>query len=161
MWFFRLRRMFRVAGRDALILFFAIRDPRTPRGLKVASAAALAWILSPIDPLPDIPLIGWVDDLLVLSVGLPLLLRRLPDAVREQAEGRADRFIAAWWPARKPVASGEPEEAPATVAQGLSGAAKAPRAKRARTSGAPAKSPAKSPAKAPAKAPAKTPRRPV
>ena len=105
MWFFRLRKMFRVAGRDALVLFFAIRDPRTPRALKLAAGAALAWILSPIDPLPDLPLIGWVDDMLVLSVALPMLIRRLPEAVRLEANLRADRFTAVWWPARPTGAS--------------------------------------------------------
>ncbi len=105
MWLFRLRKMFRVAGRDALVLFFAIRDPRTPRALKLAAGAALAWILSPIDPLPDLPLIGWVDDMLVLSVALPLLIRRLPEAVRLEANLRADRFTAVWWPARATGAS--------------------------------------------------------
>ena len=105
MWLFRLRKMFRVAGRDALVLFFAIRDPRTPRTLKLAAGAALAWILSPIDPLPDLPLIGWVDDMLVLSVALPLLIRRLPEAVRLEANLRADRFTAVWWPARPTGAS--------------------------------------------------------
>ena len=105
MWLFRLRKMFRVAGRDALVLFFAIRDPRTPRALKLAAGAALAWILSPIDPLPDLPLIGWVDDMLVLSVALPMLIRRLPEAVRLEANLRADRFTAVWWPARPTGAS--------------------------------------------------------
>jgi len=101
MWLFRLRRTFRVAGRDALILFFAIRDPRTPRTLKLAAAVAIAWVVSPIDPIPDLPVIGWVDDLLVLSVGIPLLLGRLPDPVRLQAQMQADRFSAAGWPRRK------------------------------------------------------------
>ena len=100
MWLFRLRRMFRVAGRDALILFLAIRDPRTPRHQKVAATAALAWIVSPLDPLPDLPLIGWVDDMLILTVALPLLMRRLPAPVREQAIAGADRFIAIWWPGK-------------------------------------------------------------
>ncbi len=101
MWLLRLRRMFRVAGRDALILFFAIRDPRTPRHLKVAATAALTWIISPLDPLPDLPLIGWVDDMLILTVALPLLMRRLPAPVREQAIAGADRFIAVWWPGKR------------------------------------------------------------
>lgn len=92
----RLRRMFRAAGRDALIVFFAIRDPRTPRRLKLAAVAALAWIFSPVDPLPDLPLIGWVDDLLVFSVALPLILRKLPAPVLMSAVARADQVIALW-----------------------------------------------------------------
>ena len=89
MWLLKLRRLARKAGREALILFFAVRHPDTPLPLKAAATAALVYVLSPVDLLPDIPLIGMVDDLLVLSLGLPMLVRRLPPAVR------ADRVMAA------------------------------------------------------------------
>ena len=177
MWLFRLRKMFRVAGRDALVLFFAIRDPRTPRALKLAAGAALAWILSPIDPLPDLPLIGWVDDMLVLSVALPLLIRRLPEAVRLEANLRADRFTAIWWPARATGASvdGKPAEVldpePGRVVRAKRAATSS--AKRAATAAvvagsvaaaaakAAAKAAARSPAKAAARSPAKAESKPA
>ena len=132
MWLFRLRRTFRLAGRDALILFFAIRDPRTPRALKLAAAVAIAWVVSPIDPIPDLPVIGWVDDLLVVSIGIPLLLGRLPDPVRQQAQMQADRFISTWWPGRKPeAASPQPDVTDATPIKVAKAARKAhPRAQR-------------------------------
>ena len=95
MWMLRLRKMARAAGREALILFFALRDPATPLSLKVAAGAALAYLVSPVDLLPDVPLIGWVDDALILSLGLPYLVRRLPDPVRRRAEVGADRVMAA------------------------------------------------------------------
>jgi len=154
MWLFRLRKIFRVAGRDALVLFFAIRDPRTPRAQKLAAGAALAWLLSPIDPLPDLPLIGWVDDMLILSVGLPMLLRRLPAPVRHDANARADRFIAVWWPARATGASvgGKPAEVldpePGPVVRGKAAASPA----KARTARAGAHSRATRSAAAPAAA---------
>lgn len=95
MWLLKLRRLARKAGREALILFFAVRHPDTPLPLKAAATAALVYVLSPVDLLPDIPLIGMVDDLLVLSLGLPMLVRRLPPAVLADSGVRADRVMAA------------------------------------------------------------------
>ncbi len=130
----RLRRMFRAAGRDALIVFFAIRDPRTPRRLKLAAVAALAWIFSPVDPLPDLPLIGWVDDLLVFSVALPLIMRKLPASVLMSAVARADQVIALWGLVPGSGAFGE-QDPVRGAAQARRGEARGatPRAARART----------------------------
>ena len=94
MWLLRLRKLVKTAGREALILFLAARHPDTPLPLKLAAAAALAYLVSPVDLLPDLPLIGWVDDLVLVSVGMPYLIRRLPPAVREQAGVQADRVLA-------------------------------------------------------------------
>ena len=46
MWLLKIRRLVRHAGREALILFFAMRHPGTPMALKLASAAALAYVIS-------------------------------------------------------------------------------------------------------------------
>jgi len=94
MWLLRLRKLAKTAGREALILFLAARHPDTPLPLKLAAAAALAYLVSPVDLLPDLPLIGWVDDLVLVSVGMPYLIRRLPSSVREQAGEQADRVLA-------------------------------------------------------------------
>ncbi len=93
MWILKLRKLVKAAGRDALILFFAVRDPATPRALKLACVAALAYLISPVDLLPDLPMIGWVDDALVFSLGIPYLVKKLPAAVRARCSDRADRVI--------------------------------------------------------------------
>ena len=95
MWLLKLRRLARKAGREALILFFAVRHPDTPLPMKIAAGAALAYLLSPVDLIPDVPVVGFVDDLLVLSLGLPMLVRRLPPSVVAQAGARADKVLAA------------------------------------------------------------------
>lgn len=95
MWFLKMRRLARKAGREALILFFAVRHPDTPLPLKIAAGAALAYLLSPVDLIPDVPLVGFVDDLLVLSLGLPMLVGRLPPGVVAEAGARADKVLAA------------------------------------------------------------------
>lgn len=95
MWFLKMRRLARKAGREALILFFAVRHPDTPLPLKIAAGAALAYLLSPVDLIPDVPLVGFVDDLLVLSLGLPMLVGRLPPGVVAEAGARADKVLSA------------------------------------------------------------------
>jgi uncharacterized membrane protein YkvA (DUF1232 family) len=115
MWLLRIRRLAREIGREALVLVFAIRDPATPVALKAASVAMLAYLFSPIDLVPDVPIVGWVDDLLLISVGMPYLIRRLPPAVYLRASAKADRLLASLGiePASKPVApvSGTPRAA--------------------------------------------------
>ncbi len=93
MWLLKLRRLFKSAGLEALILALAVRDRETPVAMKLAAAAALAYLISPIDLIPDLPLIGWVDDALLLGIGLPYLLRRLPPAVVARATERAERLL--------------------------------------------------------------------
>lgn len=93
MWILKLKRLAKKAGREALILWFAVRDPRTPLPLKLAAGAALGYFVSPVDLLPDVLLVGWIDDLLLLSLGVPFLLRSLPREVFDDAAARADQVL--------------------------------------------------------------------
>ena len=117
-WAWRLRRMARVLGRDGVVLYFALRDPRTPRSTRAAIVAAFAYVLSPIDLVPDVPLVGWADDAAVLGLLLPWLVRRLPTPVREAAQSQAEALLARWW--------GKPAAARAVRARG-SARVRAPR----------------------------------
>ncbi|RVU49594.1 YkvA family protein [Rubrivivax rivuli] len=68
---------------DALQLWRALRHPLQPRWLKPAAALLVLYLLSPIDLLPDfIPLLGVVDDLVLIPLAVRYMLRRLPAAVR-------------------------------------------------------------------------------
>jgi uncharacterized membrane protein YkvA (DUF1232 family) len=77
--------------RHTLVAYFAARDPRTPwlaRGLALLVAA---YALSPIDLIPDfIPVLGYLDDLVLVPLGLFVVLRLIPDEVRESARARAE-----------------------------------------------------------------------
>lgn len=95
-WLWRLRKMARAVGRDGVVLFFALRNPDTPPATKAAIVAAFAYVLSPIDLVPDVPMVGWVDDAAVLGLLLPWLVRRLPGPVREAAQARAEQMFARW-----------------------------------------------------------------
>jgi uncharacterized membrane protein YkvA (DUF1232 family) len=84
--------------RQTLIVYFAARDPRTPLFVRVLAVFIAAYALSPIDLIPDfIPVIGYLDDLLLVPLGLALVLRLVPADVKEMASARANEL------AEKPV----------------------------------------------------------
>jgi len=71
------------------VLFHAARDPDCPRRLRWVTLALVAYALSPIDLIPDfIPILGWLDDLVILPLGLAWVLRRMPPEVLARARGR-------------------------------------------------------------------------
>ena len=85
----------RAIRRDTYALYLACRDPRVPWYAKALAGAVLAYALSPIDLIPDfIPVIGYLDDLLIIPAGLALVRRMIPVEVlaehRETAALRLD-----------------------------------------------------------------------
>ncbi|MFN3742781.1 MAG: YkvA family protein [Anaerolineales bacterium] len=71
--------------RDLELLRRAQADPRTPCYVRLLFGLLLAYALSPIDLIPDfIPLLGHLDDLLLLPLGLALCVRLLPQEMREE-----------------------------------------------------------------------------
>ena len=78
-----------------LVVYLAARDPRTPWALRLLALAVAAYALSPIDLVPDfIPVLGYLDDLLIVPLGLALVLRLLPPPVLLAARERAARMLA-------------------------------------------------------------------
>lgn len=75
--------------RDALAMWIAARAPETPIGAKLLAAAVAAYAFSPIDLIPDfIPVLGMLDDIVIVPLGIALALRLMPDEliVRFRAE---------------------------------------------------------------------------
>jgi uncharacterized membrane protein YkvA (DUF1232 family) len=106
----RLRYRARVLKRDTYALYLAARHPRTPWYAKVLAAAVVAYALSPFDLIPDfIPVIGYLDDLIILPLAIAMVLRLVPADVladcRERAQMRVEHgvswvgaaFIVAVW----------------------------------------------------------------
>jgi len=68
--------------RDVLALYYAVHDPRTPLLSKLLPWLVLAYALSPIDLIPDfIPVLGFLDDMLLLPLGLWLSVKLIPAQV--------------------------------------------------------------------------------
>lgn len=83
---------------QSLTIYFAARDRRTPLFVRLLALAVAAYALSPIDLIPDfIPLIGYLDDLLIVPLGLALVVRLTPSEViasaREQAAQAAEKPV--------------------------------------------------------------------
>ena len=77
------------------MLWFACRDSRTPAWLKALAFWVVAYALSPIDLVPDfIPVLGFVDDVLLLPVLIWLIVRQLPDAIAQDCRQQADDWLA-------------------------------------------------------------------
>ena len=86
----RWRNFVRRVRADLGALRLAYRDPRTPRCAKWLLAATLAFAVSPIDVFPDvIPVLGHLDDLIILPVALWLTLRLIPRDVLDDCRARA------------------------------------------------------------------------
>ena len=68
--------------RETLAVVIAARDPRTPWPAKLLAGLVVAYALSPIDLIPDfIPVLGYLDDLLLIPAGIWLVLRLIPPEV--------------------------------------------------------------------------------
>jgi uncharacterized membrane protein YkvA (DUF1232 family) len=75
----RLKTWARALKRDVVALWLAARDPRTPLAAKLGAGAVAAYALSPIDLIPDfIPVLGYLDDLLLVPAGIWLAIRLVP-----------------------------------------------------------------------------------
>ncbi len=71
-------------------LYLAARDPRTPWTARLLVLLVVAYALSPIDLIPDfIPVLGYLDDLIIVPAGIALALRLIPAQVMADARRRA------------------------------------------------------------------------
>ena len=80
-----------------VLLFRLVRDPRVPLGAKLIAGMGVAYVLSPIDLLPEFLFgpFGLIDDLFVLAAALSSLLNRVhPDLVRSHWSGQGDALVA-------------------------------------------------------------------
>ena len=76
--------------RELSALSIALRDTRTPWHVKALIALVLAYALSPIDLIPDfIPVFGYLDDILIVPVGIALAMKMIPTDIINDARSRA------------------------------------------------------------------------
>ena len=80
--------------RDGVTLWFAVKSPRTPWYAKALGLFVVGYALSPIDLIPDfIPVLGYVDDVLLLPVLIWLAIWLLPSDVLAESRKLADRWM--------------------------------------------------------------------
>lgn len=100
----RLKHWVKIAKHDTVAIYLAVRDPRTPWFAKALAAFIIAYALSPIDLIPDfIPVIGYLDDLILVPIGLSVAVRLIPTDVMDDCRVRAKQI--AELPANKKAVS--------------------------------------------------------
>jgi uncharacterized membrane protein YkvA (DUF1232 family) len=96
--FGRLKRWARRLKVEVHALYLAYRDPRVPLYARVFAAVVVGYAFSPIDLIPDpIPVLGYLDDLVLIPLGVALAVRMIPPQVlaecREKAREMKDRPV--------------------------------------------------------------------
>jgi uncharacterized membrane protein YkvA (DUF1232 family) len=94
----RLKRWAQRLRVEVHALYLAYKDPRVPWYARVLAAVVVAYAFSPIDLIPDpIPVLGYLDDLVIIPLGVALAIKMIPSQVlaecREEARGVEDRSV--------------------------------------------------------------------
>jgi uncharacterized membrane protein YkvA (DUF1232 family) len=93
--FDRLKQWARSIKRDVIAVYFAARHPETPLLARCLAMFIAAYALSPIDLIPDfIPVLGYLDDIIIVPLGLLLVIRMLPKHVLDESRERAAAVLA-------------------------------------------------------------------
>lgn len=96
----RFRSWATTIKRDVLAVWLAARHPRTPRFARMLALFVAAYALSPIDLIPDfIPMLGYLDDLILVPLGVWAVIRLIPPPVLAECRDAARRRLAA----RRPI----------------------------------------------------------
>jgi len=80
---------------ETYALYLAYRDPRTPWFAQIFAAIVVGYAFSPIDLIPDfIPVLGYLDDLVLVPFGIWLALKMIPPEVMAESRARAQETLA-------------------------------------------------------------------
>jgi uncharacterized membrane protein YkvA (DUF1232 family) len=87
----RIKHWARRLTRDGHAIYLASSDPRVPWYVKVLAIAVAMYALSPIDLIPDfIPVLGYLDDLIILPLGIWLVVSLVPEQIMTECRARAN-----------------------------------------------------------------------
>jgi uncharacterized membrane protein YkvA (DUF1232 family) len=79
---------------ETFALYLAYHDPRTPLHAKIFAAGVVAYAFSPIDLIPDfIPVLGYVDDVILVPLGIVIAIKMIPPEVMDECRVRAHEEI--------------------------------------------------------------------
>jgi len=91
----QLRKRARYLKAETFALYLAARHPGTPWYAKLFVAAIVAYALSPIDLIPDfVPILGYLDDLVLIPLGVTLAIKMIPPTVMSECRERAREVMA-------------------------------------------------------------------
>lgn len=92
----RWKQAAKALKQETVTLYFACKNPGVPWSVKVLAAIIVAYALSPIDLIPDfIPVLGYLDDLVLIPLGIALIVKLIPTSVMEECREQAQAAIAA------------------------------------------------------------------
>jgi uncharacterized membrane protein YkvA (DUF1232 family) len=101
------KRRARQLEQETYAIYLAYRDPRTPWFAKLLAALVVGYAFSPIDLIPDvIPILGYLDDLILVPLGVALALKLIPAAVLVDCRRRAQATIEQGAPTSRAAAVG-------------------------------------------------------
>jgi uncharacterized membrane protein YkvA (DUF1232 family) len=84
------KRKAKILKKEVYALSLGVKDPRVPWYAKVFALLIIGYVLSPIDPIPDfIPVIGYIDELIVVPLGIIILSKMIPKQVLEECREKA------------------------------------------------------------------------
>lgn len=100
------KRRARQLKREVYAMYLAYKDPRVPWYARVFAAIVVGYAFSPIDLIPDpIPVLGYLDDLVLVPLGVWLALKMIPAPVLAECRARADEIIAQGKPVNRVAAA--------------------------------------------------------
>ncbi len=93
-WIDRWQQRARQLKHEVYALYLAYRDPRVPLYAKIFAACVVGYAFSPIDLIPDpIPILGYLDDLILVPLGISLALRMIPAEVMAESREKARQAL--------------------------------------------------------------------
>lgn len=104
--FDRWKSWARTLKREVYALYLAYKDPRVPWYARVFAGCVVAYAFSPIDLIPDfIPVIGYLDDLILVPLGIALAVRMIPPTVLTECREESHRVMAEGKPVNRIAAA--------------------------------------------------------
>ncbi|MBN8193451.1 DUF1232 domain-containing protein [Bacillus sp. NTK074B] len=89
-----LKNYAKTVKQDLIVLYLSYKDPRTPLYAKMLAMCVVAYAFSPIDLIPDfIPVIGYLDDLILVPLGIIVTLKMIPPDILEEKREQARHMV--------------------------------------------------------------------
>lgn len=91
--FIKIKNWAKQLKQQIFVLYFAYKDDRMPLFAKILTAIVVAYACSPIDLIPDfIPILGYLDDIILIPLGIYFAIRLIPQNVLEDSKIKADHL---------------------------------------------------------------------